>query len=263
MIHRTKQLCFYGFMMLAAIGNSCDSPTEDVTTNPDTIPPYFGTIFVDPDIITPDDPTSFEALTPMGQGSRFMYDRRVSDWITVDAYLFLANFDDGLSVEVQVNPEFGSSELSQVEAEKYALVIGRLPTSLRKDVETVWIHKGTQPFGGGNNNLLIHIGQADLYVNDGILEETFVHEAAHTSLDAMHSESTGWLEAQKKDPTFISTYARDYPTREDIAETFLMYLAIRYRKDRISSSLEKTVLDAIPNRIQYLDGQSWDLYPLE
>jgi hypothetical protein len=262
MIYRTKQLYFYGFMVLATIENSCGSRTE-YSIPVHTIPPYSGTIFLDPDIITPDDPTSFETLTAIGQGQRVMYDRRVSNWITVEAYLFLVTFDDGLSVEVQVNPEFGNSEVSQAEAEKYATVIGRLPTSLRKDVETVWIHKGTQPFGGGNKNLLIHVGQADLYVKDGILEETFVHEASHTSLDAIHSASADWLEAQEKDPTFISTYARDNPTREDMAETFLVYLATRHRKDRISSAMEKTVLSAIPNRIQYLDGQSWDLYPVQ
>jgi len=93
----------------------------------------------------------------------------------------------GLTTEIQVNPEFGNSEVALAEAEKYAEVIGRLPTALRNDVETVWIHKGTEPFGGGNNNLLIHIGQAEIYMNDGILEETFVHEASNTSLDASHA----------------------------------------------------------------------------
>jgi hypothetical protein len=190
-----------------------------------------------------------------------MFDRRVNNWITVDAYLFNATFDDGLSVEVQVNPEFGSAELAQAPAEKYAIVIGRLPSTLRKDVQTVWIHKGTELFGGGNNNLLIHIGQADVYESEGILEETFVHEASHTSLDHPHATAAGWVAAQDKDPTFISTYARDNPTREDIAETVLLYLAVRHGQDRIPSEIESTVLKTIPNRIQYLDGLTWDLYP--
>ena len=150
-------------------------------------PPFSGTIFIDPDILTPADPTTFAGLSAAGQGSRTMFDRRVNGWITVDAYLFDASYDDGLTIEIQVNPEFANAAAALVEAEKYAEVIGRLPTALRVDVETVWIHMGVQPFGGGNNNLLIHIGQADLYVADGILEETLVHEAAHTSLDAEHA----------------------------------------------------------------------------
>jgi hypothetical protein len=192
-----------------------------------------------------------------------MFDRRVDTWITVEAFLFDATFDDGLTAEVQVNPEFGTADLAEVEANKYAEVIGRLPNALRADVETVWIHMGTAPFGGGNNNLLIHIGQADLYTADGILEETFVHEAAHTSLDAAHATSAGWIAAQAADGVFISTYARDHPQREDIAESFLPYLAVRYRSDRISSSLENIILQTIPNRIAYFDSQNFNMYPIQ
>jgi hypothetical protein len=226
-------------------------------------PPFSGTIFIDPDIITASDPTTLQHVVYTGQGMRTMFDRRVNDWITVNAYLFNADFDDGLATEIQVNPEFGSSDAALVEAQKYGAVIGQLPTALRIDVETVWIHKGTEPFGGGNNNLLIHTGQADLYVADGILEETLVHEAAHTSLDATHAAAPDWLTAQTADGTFISTYARDYSDREDIAESFLPYLAVRYRLDRISPTLADTILQTIPNRITYFDNQSFDMYPIE
>jgi len=226
-------------------------------------PPFSGTIFLDPDIITPDDPSTLLDLTYLGQASRTMFDRRVDGWITVDAFLFAASFDDGLAIEAQVNPEFATPAASQAEAERYADVIGRLPTALRQDVQTVWIHRGVQPFGGGNDNLLIHTGQADLYVADGILEETLVHEAAHTSLDPRHASAAGWLAAQAADPTFISTYARDFPDREDIAESFLPYLAVRYRADRIDASLRATILATIPNRIAYFDGLGLPMHPID
>ena len=48
--------------------------------------------------------------------------------------------------------------------------MGRLPTALRAEVETVWIHKGVEPFGGGNYNLLIHTSKSGLYEADGILD---------------------------------------------------------------------------------------------
>ena len=225
-------------------------------------PPFGGTIFLDPDIITPDDPTTFLELESAGRGIRTMFDRRVGDWISVNAYLFNASFDDGLSAEIQVNPEFGTVDAAQVEAEKYAPLIGQLPTALRKDVETVWIHKGVNPFGGGNNNILIHTGQSDLYVRDGILEETLVHEASHTSLDNPHASSAGWKAAQTADPTFISTYAQDFSDREDVAESFLLYLALRYRIDRISGNLKNTILETMPNRIAYFDGLMLDMHPI-
>ena len=226
-------------------------------------PPFGGTIFIDPDIVLPSDPTTFLKLVYSGQETRTMYDRRVNGWITIEPFLFDASFDDNLTIEIQVNPEFENPETAQLEAEKFAPIIGQLSTALRRYVQTVWIHKGTEPFGGGNNNLLIHTGQADEYIKDGILEETFIHEASHTSLDASHANSAGWLQAQTDDPTFISVYARDNPTREDIAESYLTYFAIAYRLDRISDGLSDSISKAIPNRIKYFDGLELDMYPVE
>jgi len=248
---------------LALLGCGGDAdPTGAGPGDPLPTPPFGGTIFIDPDIITPDDPTTFTGLTYQGQGSRTMYDRRVAGWITVDAYLFAATFGDGLAAEVQVNPEFGSPEAAQPIAEFYADAIGRLPTALRRDMRTVWIHRGVEPFGGGNNNILIHVGQGDLYIAGGILEETLVHEAAHTSLDADHARSPGWLAAQVADPTFISDYARDFPLREDIAESFVPYLAVRYRADRIPTPMKSLIETTIPNRIAYFDGLGLDMHPV-
>jgi hypothetical protein len=224
-------------------------------------PPFSGTIFLDPDIITESDPTAFKNATFTGMGMRTMFDRRTNSFNNVNAYLFNVFFDDGFNVEAQVNPEFGSSQSAMVEVVKYAPVIGRIPHILRKDVQTLWIHKGLNPFGGGNNNLLIHTEQGVDYINNGILEETFVHEAAHTSLDAAHAAASGWITAQNNDPTFISTYARDNPTREDIAESYLPYLAVKHRSNRISASLKNTIMQTIPNRINYFDQQNFNLYP--
>ena len=151
------------------------------------------------DTITLDDPTTFVKLYYNGKGTRTMYDRRVEAWVNQEPFLFPAKFDDGLEIEIQVNVEFGDYLKAMGEAEKYAIVIGRLTTELRKDVETVWIHKGLKPFGGGNNNLLIHTDWSlKHYEEQGILEETLVHEASHTSLDSYHSKDPDWLSAQLK-----------------------------------------------------------------
>ena len=48
-----------------------------------------------------------------------------------------------------MNPEFGSSEALLV-AEKYSRAVGRLPAFLLADVDTIWIHRGVEGFGGGN-----------------------------------------------------------------------------------------------------------------
>ena len=185
-----------------------------------------------------------------------MFDRRPDDWVVLDAYLFDARFDDGLSSEIQVNPEFGSVPAAEAAANKYARMIGQLPTVLRTSVETVWIHEGDYAWGGGNNNILIHVEHySDATGNADFVEEALIHEGGHTSLDAEHAEASDWLAAQTADGGFISTYARDYPTREDIAESIVPWLAVRYRSDRISGTDEQKILDAIPHRLAYFDRE--------
>lgn len=225
--------------------------------------PYNGTIFFDPDIITSEDPSAILSTTYIGQDVVVMFDRRVNDWVTVNAFLFDVVWDDGLTSVAQVNSEFGSVVNATIEAEKYAFLIGQLPTALRVDVDEIWIHQGTELFGGGNNSILIHTGQTVLYENDGILEETLIHEASHTSLDATHAASNGWISAQNLDDEFISTYAEANPTTEDIAESFLTWLAVRYRADVISSQDYNTITQTIPNRLSYFDTIGFDLYPFD
>lgn len=225
-------------------------------------PPFWGTIFVDKNIITDSDPNTYSNIRAIGQGKRTMFDRREEKFIERNAFLFEATYTDGLTVEVQVNPEFGSATMALPYAKKYARAIGFLPTELRKDVQTMWIHKGNKLFGGGNNNILIHTEQALAYEKDGILEETLVHEASHTSLDAYHAKAIKWKDAQKADGNYISTYAKDNPEREDVAESYLLYLALRYKSDRISAELKSTIMNTIPNRIKYFDQQNFKMFPI-
>ena len=235
--------------------NSCDSLNAA---------PFHGTIFIDPDIVTPDDPTTFLSLVYIGTAERVMFDRRIADWVTLNPFLFIADYDDSIQIEIQINPEFSELPSARFQAEKFAPIIGQLSTELRKDVKTVWIHKGNYPFGGGNNNLLIHTDYSKLnYEDQGILEETLIHEAAHTSLDAYHANDSLWNIAQILDCRFISSYAQENPLREDIAESFLPYFAIRYRPERISNELKKIIESSIPNRIIYFDKMDFNMYPVK
>lgn len=224
-------------------------------------PPLGPTVFIDPDIVTDADPTTLDSVDPTGTGQRSMFDQRADGFVTVEAHLFDATFDDGLSVEVQVNPEFTEAEALAV-AEKYAESIGRLPTALRRDVASVWIHRGAVLFDGVGQSVLIHTELADEYEAAGVLEEVLIHQAAHASLDAAHANAAGWMAAQVEDDVFISQLAEDSPTGEDIAESMVPYIAARYRTDRITDFLEALILDAIPARIAYLDGLALDMYPL-
>lgn len=226
-------------------------------------PPYHGTISLDPDIVTSEDRSAFTALRYAGRGEREVFDRRENRFVTINAYLFDLAFDDGLSATAVLNPEFGSEAEARRHAETYARAAGQLPHVLRIDVDELWIHRGTELFGGGNRALLIHTGQADEYVDMGILEETLVHEATHTSLDgALYESGSGWYAAQSEDDAYISVYARDNPLREDVAETYLAWLAVRHRADRIDDQMADTIRATVPARLRLLDDRPMDLHPV-
>ena len=252
----------------AAAAAAQEAPVNENNFEPTTnLPlPFWSGTATSPDfkdVIKNTDPTTFKTLTDAGQETRYnIFDRRINSFINLNVYLFNAEYSDsGLKIEIQVNPEFSSQDTAREHAEKYAIVIGRLPKALRRYVETVWIHDGKQPFGGGNHNLLIHIEQGKEYNDNEILEEIIFHEACHTSLDGLYANDPEWINSQKKDNTYISTYAQEFPQREDIAESFLAYFAVTYRKDRISTSTYDKIISTIPNRINFFDSLNLDMSP--
>ena len=88
------------------------------------------------------DPTSFSNIVYAGQQSRVMWDyRNGGNWITVNAYLFTARFHDQTDVEVRCNPEFRQEE-AQIQAEKYAKALGRIPKVFRSRIEILDLNKG-------------------------------------------------------------------------------------------------------------------------
>lgn len=216
-------------------------------------PPYSGTVFVDPDILLPSDPSTFVQVVDAGSGSRQVFDRRTNVSGIIDALLFNAYYSDTGTVEIQVNPEFGAIEAAS-KAAFYGHAIGQLPLALRVDVRTVTIHKGDEAFGGGNNNILIHTDSPGYHGE--WLEETIFHEACHTSLDSRIANTSSWISAQTTDPDFISTYARDNPNREDVAESCLLYYALRYSGERVAADTLTTISTTIANRILVLDSHN-------
>ena len=225
-------------------------------------PPYQGTVFITPNLLGPADPTSLQSVTYIGRGERVIYDRRPGPWITVNAYLFSVRYE-GTDLEFQVNPEFGSRGAAQTEVDTYAAALGRLPAVFLLRAQKVQINAGHKLFGGNwhDRSFLIHTDQGKEYIRNGHLEEALIHEGAHVSLDGAHASSPGWRAAQTKDGVSISAYARDYPDREDIAESILPYFALRYRPDRLTDSDRAAILAAIPNRLIYFDEQGFDMSP--
>ncbi|WP_420445736.1 Ig-like domain-containing protein [Candidatus Poriferisodalis sp.] len=224
-------------------------------------PPYSGTVWITSDILGPSDPSSLGSVTYVGRGMRDVYDRRVTRWITVDAYLFEVKFGDR-TVEFQVNPEFGSEEAARESIDTFAPAIGRLPDVLMSELREVEMNAGAGLFGGNsyNRSLLIHTDDAATQnaIRQGFLEEVFLHEGAHMALDHL-GKASGWHSAQRSDSVFISEYARDYPDREDIAESFLPYFAVRHRPERLTAQQWCIMTTTMPNRLAYFDEQRFDM----
>ena len=247
------------------------STTSTITTTlPDYVykevelwdtPPWGGTIFITGNIITKNDPSTYLSQEYKGISYRNMFDRRKAIFSNTEAHIFNTYYSDNHYIEVQVNSEF-SFEEAELESYKYAWLIGQLPKVLKRDIETVWIHKGIYDWGGGNNNILIHTGQTSKFENyktGNIVEETLIHEAAHTSIDAYYYGTSEWNEQVKNDGyKYVSTYAQEFPKREDIAEMFPLYIAVRYFPDRISEDVKNKFLSTSINRVKYFDSQDLD-----
>lgn len=222
-----------------------------------------GTVFRAPDTIKNTDFSTFLGLYYRGRGARVVFDRRKNRFINTNVHLFNAYFFRGNKIEIQVNTEFGNQSEAQEQAFFYSTTIGRIPVGLRKDIQTITIHKGSHPFGGGNNNILIHTGSiAQEYIRNNQLEEVLIHEAVHTSLDSRAYGDPAYYAAQRQDSAFISNNARNHPTREDAAESYLAYLQARFRTIRVPDNYLRTIESTIPNRLTYFSRLYIDLYPL-
>ena len=76
-----------------------------------------------------------------------------------------------------------------------------------------------------------------------------------------HSGSAGWLAAQKADGRFITAYAREYPNREDVAESIWGWFVVRCVPDRVPSWVVTAIKAGIPHRLAYFDSLDLDMSP--
>ncbi len=238
-------------------------------------PPFFGTAFISPEVITEADATALRSVTYTGRGERVIWDYRVFDWITVEAYLFEAQIG-GSVVEFQVNPEFESEAAAREQVETYAPPLGRLPAVLLSRLGSVHVNAGRpahpdallprppqRVFGGNwfDQSITIHTGTGEEFIRDGFLEEVLFHEGAHVSVDELVQDTPEWRAAQEADGAFISAYARDNPDREDVAESLLPYFAVRFRPHSLTASDREIIEATIPARLAVFDVQGFDWSP--
>lgn len=224
-----------------------------------------GTIWKYSDLISSEDDSSFVSYMYLGREYKLTHDKRLSHkankgWALQESYVFTANFSDGSKVEIIVNAEFGSVENAQKVAELYGNYLGKLPPVLLDGTKQIWIHGGDHHWGGGDGHIQIHHGKFRYYEEKGVVEEVIIHEGVHAALDAKYGRSNAdWKEAQLNDDCFVSAYAAEHPEREDMAESFLCYLAVKKFRNKLSEEDVKKIEDGIPNRLDYFESLDLDL----
>lgn len=216
------------------------------------------------DLVRSDDPTAFVCLDHDGRAMRRIWDKRIDGEPTVEAHTYTARFADGLTTQVNVNPEFGSEEAARAEAETMMEALGRLPTRMREGVGRFGIHDGTPTFsagprGGGEGprgergRIIAYAGRArERAAKDG-LEETLFHEAVHATLDAEWADAPEWRAAQEADGRFLTAYGAENPGSEDLADTAPFAHALMRHPGRVPPVDTADIRAAIPHRLAVLE----------
>ena len=225
-------------------------------------PPFRGTVGITPNLLTASDPTSFIGAEEAGRGNRQMWEPFGEQWLSVNAYLFDAEYS-GRTVEFQVHPDVGNLEDAWAEVETYAPVLGRLPAFLLAGAREVEVSPVDHVWQGNELGIFhIYTHRGAELLRNGSVEEVLFHEGGHVSLDRLHRNAPGWRAARRADEgVFISTYARDNSEREDVAESILPWFAVRHRPGRLRPSDRAAIGAAIPNRLAYFDDQGFDVSP--
>ena len=226
-----------------------------------------GSIFISGDIITQIDSSAYKSSAFIKRDTLWMYDRKTSWGFFEKTYIYESTFADGQTVKVGVNPEFTRAQANAF-VEEYMLELGRIPEVLRHGIREVWIHSGSGGFGGLNGaiNIQTDLGQyykdlANSKGGDGIIAETLIHEAVHAVLDKDIYSNPEYKTAQNKDGIFLNDYAETHPTREDAAESFLVWMICKYRSGRIPAATRDILTKNLSNRFEFFDKQNYNMAP--
>ncbi|MEZ6092691.1 MAG: hypothetical protein R3C03_00420 [Pirellulaceae bacterium] len=207
------------------------------------------------DFITADDPSTFSELKFKERALAEMPDKRESSAdLFQEAYSFETKFSDSTSVAIYID----ASSIDQTGARDLALKfvhpLGKLPTALRRGVSRLCVHNG-----GRNTTAFSDVGlivvyaeNADVRIENHDLEETIFQESVHAAWDAVNPDSTRWKMAQANDKSFATLYAKNNPTREDMAETALFAFTILHHPDRLPDEVKSQLKNSIPARLLYI-----------
>ena len=242
------------------------TPLKDTTQDP----PYAATAYIDPDWVSDDDPSLFSGFQSIGTWNVQMFDYRTGEFGRYDTHSFEIEFDNGHTVTARVNTEYDVAIAEEV-VQLWGTTLGQLPEGMVMELGELHFQGDDDTEAMGANaftdptHIVVHRGWSDRASRSGSIQEGALHELAHVVFQP-RVEDPEWLEAQEADNCFISTYARDYPLQEDLAESFVPYLALKLTPDRVSAADRENITSCISARSRVLDGWIQELglslYPI-
>ena len=247
-------------------------------------------------IINSTDPSTLQKIIYIGKEKRNFIEARTDREdksrlfeFKATPYVYDAYYKNGKIFEILIyfeNEKNKSKGKDGSLAEKYAFMIGQMPNVLLQRLDAAHIYAdvlGISNASAKERIINIHPEGEGGYVFGTAIEELFIHELVHASLDkpihgvyqAMNKKRHknenikskklnwgDWRQAVKKDKKkYITKYAKT-SIHEDLAESFTAWLALRYKNDRISDIQKVVIEKKIPNRIKFFDEQKFYMYPL-
>lgn len=208
------------------------------------------------DFITADDPSAFKALRFIGRETHEMPDKRNVVLVDKDSFVFVATINKGSKVEIWAHSSFGSVDKAERYARMLSAPLGKLPPVMRGKLAHVVIHKGDAvAFGEAEGNFfVVYSENMETRVRDHDLEETVFHESVHATLEMTYRKNRDWLAAQKADTAFITQYAADNPSLEDLPEAALFAYTMIENPGRLPADVESWVQKHMPNRLAFFRG---------
>lgn len=206
------------------------------------------------DFITDSDPSSFLCLESKGHGPREMPDKTGAGPLVQPAFIFVAYFEDGTSLDMAIDDAFETADRAREEAMRYVPRLGKLPTVLRRGVARMVVHRGGEDTTAFSDVglIVVYSDNATKRISTHDLEETIFHESVHASWDRQHAKSPEWRAAQSSDDRFVTRYARKHPAGEDLAESTLFAYTLLHHTERIPPEDAERIRSEIPARIAFV-----------
>lgn len=209
----------------------------------------------DLEFIETKDQSTFTCLSYRGAEKAEMPDKRNNGLFVINSHIFTSYYTDGTAIELWAHPDFGSPSSAQNFVAPVAQAIGKLPIIMRMQLDHVVIHQGDETaFAEADGRFfVVYSDNIKSRIKSNDLEETIFHESVHATIDAHYSDSQTWQLAQQNDGAFITHYAANFPTKEDLAESALFAWAVLMHPGRLPHKIETQVKKLMPHRLDFFE----------